>query len=242
MTHFDIAYEGKAKQLLIIDGDPEHYVQRFKDDATAFNGEKSAKFRGKGVLNCAISSFIFEKLEAAGVCTHYVEQQNPIDMLVRKLEIIPLEVVVRNVVAGNLGRRTGLAAGSAVEPPIVETYYKNDALGDPLFADTHIEMLGLVDAANLARIKETAFQVNTILGPIFAEAGIRLADFKIEFGIDAGGRAILGDEISPDTCRLWDMETGESFDKDVFRYDRGDLIKAYQEIARRLELSLPVEV
>lgn len=241
MTHFNIAYEGKAKQLLIIDDDPHHYVQRFKDDATAFNGEKSAKFKGKGVLNCAISSFLFEKLEAAGISTHYVEQQSPVDMLVRKLDIIPLEVVVRNIVAGNLSRRTGLADGSAVEPPIVETYYKKDALGDPLFADTHIEMLGLVDAENLARIKETARQVNAVLRPLFADAGITLADLKIEFGIDAIGEAVLGDEISPDTSRLWDMETGESFDKDVFRYDKGDLIKAYKEIARRLELNIPAE-
>lgn len=238
MTHFDIAYEGKAKQLILIDGDRDHYVQRFKDDATAFNGEKSAKFAGKGALNCAISSFIFEKLEAANIPTHYLGQQNPIDMRVRKLEIIPLEVVVRNSVAGNLSRRTGLAQGDRIEPPIVETYYKNDALGDPLFADTHIEMLGLVDAANLARIKDIAFRVNTVLRPLFADAGIELVDFKIEFGIDAAGQAVLGDEISPDTCRLWDMQTGQSLDKDVFRYDKGDLIQAYEEVARRLDLKV----
>lgn len=239
MTHFNIAYEGKAKQLILIDGDRDHYVQRFKDDATAFNGEKSAQFGGKGALNCAISSFLFEKLEAAGISTHYVEQQNEVDMLVRKLEIIPLEVVVRNIVAGNLSRRTGLAAGSAIEPPIVETYYKRDELGDPLLADTHVAMLDLVDAENLARIKQAALHVNTVLGPIFDAAGFKLVDFKTEFGIDAAGELILGDEISPDTSRLWDLDTAESFDKDVFRYDKGDLIKAYREIAARLGLRIP---
>jgi phosphoribosylaminoimidazole-succinocarboxamide synthase len=242
MKHFDIAYEGKAKQLILIEGDRDHYLQRFKDEATAFNGEKFARFEGKGALNNAISSFLFEKLEAAGVPTHFIEKKNSIDMLVRKLEIIPLEVVVRNFVAGSLGRRTGLDEGSAVEPSIVETYYKKDELGDPLLADTHIEMLGLVDAENLALIKGRALRINEVLGPIFEQAGIRLVDFKLEFGVDAAGEVILGDEISPDTARLWDLESGDSFDKDVFRYDKGNLIQAYEDIAQRLGIPVDTDI
>lgn len=231
---FDVAYEGKAKQLILLDDDPDHYIQRFKNDATAFNGEKFAQFEGKGELNNAISSFLFEKLEEAGVLTHYIERRTKTDMLISKLEIVPLEVVVRNHVAGSLGRRTGLKEGSKVEPPIVETYYKKDELGDPILADAHIKLLDLVDDENLAEMKEAALRVNEVLRPIFEQAGIRLVDFKLEFGFDAAGGIVLGDEISPDTSRLWDMESGDSLDKDVFRYDKGELIEAYEEVAERL--------
>lgn len=242
MIPFDVAYEGKAKQLLLIDDDQTHYIQRFKDEASAFNGEKFARFPGKGALNNAISSFLFEKLREAGVPTHFVEQRGLIDMLVRRLEIIPLEVVVRNYVAGNLGRRVGLSDGQPVDPPIVETYYKRDDLGDPILADTHVKMLGLTDADTLATIKGRALRVNEVLGPVFAAAGIRLVDFKLEFGVDATGEVVVGDEISPDISRLWDLETDESFDKDVFRYDRGDLIEAYTTVARRLGLVVDLSV
>ena len=231
---FDVAYEGKAKQLILLDDDPDHYVQRFKNDATAFNGEKFAQFEGKGELNNAISSFLFEKLEEAGVLTHYIERRTKTDMLIRKLEIVPLEVVVRNHVAGSLGRRTGLKEGSKVEPSIVETFYKKDELGDPILADAHIKLLDLVGDDDLAEIKQAALRVNEVLRPIFEQAGIRLVDFKLEFGFDAAGAIILGDEISPDTSRLWDMESGDSLDKDVFRYDKGELIEAYEEVAERL--------
>ncbi|QDG49217.1 phosphoribosylaminoimidazolesuccinocarboxamide synthase [Persicimonas caeni] len=231
---FDVAYEGKAKQLILLEDDRDHYVQRFKDDATAFNGEKFAQFEGKGALNNAISSFLFEKLEEAGVLTHYIERRTETDMLIRKLEIVPLEVVVRNHVAGSLGRRTGLKEGSKVDPPIVETYYKKDELGDPILADVHIKMLDIVDDEELDQIKQAALRVNDVLQPIFEKAGIRLVDFKLEFGVDSAGAIILGDEISPDTSRLWDIESGDSLDKDVFRYDKGELIEAYEEVAERL--------
>lgn len=231
---FDVAYEGKAKQLILLEDDRDHYVQRFKDDATAFNGEKFAQFEGKGALNNAISSFLFEKLEEAGVLTHYIERRTETDMLIRKLEIVPLEVVVRNHVAGSLGRRTGLKEGSKVDPPIVETYYKKDELGDPILADVHIKMLDIVDEEELDLIKQAALRVNDVLQPIFEKAGIRLVDFKLEFGVDSAGAIILGDEISPDTSRLWDIDSGDSLDKDVFRYDKGELIEAYEEVAERL--------
>jgi phosphoribosylaminoimidazole-succinocarboxamide synthase len=234
MKDLDVAYEGKAKQLILIEGDRDHYVQRFKDDATAFNGEKFAQFEGKGVLNNAISSYLFERLEESGVITHYMERRSRTDMLIRKLEIVPLEVVVRNHVAGSLGRRTGLKEGSAVSPPIVETYYKKDELGDPILADAHIKLLDLVDDDNLEAMKQAALRVNEILRPIFEKASIKLVDFKLEFGFDAAGAIVLGDEISPDTSRLWDIETGDSLDKDVFRYDKGELIEAYTDVAGRL--------
>lgn len=234
MKNFDVAYEGKAKQLVLLDDDRDHYIQRFKNDATAFNGEKFAQFEGKGALNNAISSFLFERLEEAGVVTHYIERRSLTDMLIRKLEIVPLEVVVRNFVAGSLGRRTGLKEGSAVNPPIVETYYKKDELGDPILADAHVKFLDLVDDEDLQTLKDAALQVNDVLQPIFERAGIRLVDFKLEFGFNPAGEIILGDEISPDTSRLWDMESGDSLDKDVFRYDKGDLIEAYEEVAERL--------
>jgi phosphoribosylaminoimidazole-succinocarboxamide synthase len=240
MKDVDVAYEGKAKQLILLDDDRDHYIQRFKDDATAFNGEKFAQFEGKGALNNAISTFLFEKLEEAGVLTHYIERRTKNDMLIRKLEIVPLEVVVRNHVAGSLGRRTGLKEGSAVTPPIVETYYKKDELGDPILADVHIKLLDLIDDEGLAQLKESALQVNEVLQPIFARASIRLVDFKLEFGVDAAGAIVLGDEISPDTSRLWDMESGDSLDKDVFRYDKGDLIDAYEEVADRLGVEVEV--
>lgn len=238
MKHFEIGYEGKAKQLILVEDDLAHYIQRFKNDATAFNGEKFAQFEGKGALNNAISCFLFEELESQGVATHFVERQGALDMLVRRLEMIPLEVVVRNFVAGSLGRRTGLSDGTEIKPPIVETYYKKDELGDPILADTHIKMLALCDPQTLEQIKGQALRVNEVLGPIFARAGIRLVDFKLEFGVDAAGEVILGDEISPDTSRLWDLESGKSLDKDVFRYDKGELIEAYSEVARRLGLSV----
>lgn len=235
---FKLAYEGKAKQLLLIDGDRDHYIQRFKNDATAFNGEKFAQFEGKGELNCAISTHLFEVLGAEGIDTHYVEQLNATDMRVRKLEIVPLEVVVRNYVAGSLKRRTGVAEGSAVDPPIVETYYKRDELGDPILADAHVFMLDLIDADGLTELKAKALRINEILRPLFEGAGIKLVDFKMEFGFDAAGNIILGDEISPDTSRLWDIETDRSLDKDVFRHDLGDLIEAYTEVADRLDIDV----
>lgn len=229
---YEVVYEGKAKQLLV-SGQEDHYVQRFKDDATAFNGEKFAQFEGKGALNNAISCYLFGELERRGVNTHFLGRQSLTEMLVQKLEIVPLEVVVRNKVAGSLKRRTGLPRGAKVAPAIVETYYKKDALGDPILADAHVRMLGLCTVEELEEIKRIAHEVNEALLPIFGDAGIDLVDFKLEFGFDAAGAIVLGDEISPDTARLWD-EGGGSLDKDVFRHDTGDLITAYERVADRL--------
>lgn len=226
-------YEGKAKQIIPTE-DPDVVIQRFKDSATAFNGKKYAEFDGKGRLNNAIASFLFRKLEAAGVPTHFIDRPTPLDMRVRRLSIIPLEVVVRNVVAGSLSQRTGLEEGTALERPIIETYYKRDDLGDPLLAETHVEMLGLATREELDRIFALARQVNEVVGGVMRDAGLTLVDFKLEFGRDNAGEVLLGDEISPDTCRLWDRDTQRKMDKDVFRRDLADLVETYTEVASRL--------
>lgn len=226
-------YEGKAKQLIPTD-DPNVVIQRFKDDATAFNGEKFAQFPGKGVLNNAISSHLFRQLETAGIPTHFIERSSDVDMTVQRLSIVPLEVVVRNVVAGSLWKRTGLEEGTRLRAPIVETYYKKDELGDPLLAETHVEMLELATRAEIDEMFAIARRVNEVLRELYAAAGIELVDFKLEFGRTADGTILLGDEISPDTSRLWDKETQRKMDKDVFRRDLGDLVQTYTEVARRL--------
>lgn len=230
-------YEGKAKQL-IPTTDRDVLFQRFKDEATAFNGEKKDEFEGKGVLNNAISCRLFSYLEEQGVPTHFLGWESPTDMKCRRLEIVPLEVVVRNNVAGSLQRRTGLAEGTEVVPPIVETYYKRDDLGDPIITDDHIKLLDLVDEDGLAQIKEMAQTVNDMLKQFFADAGLKLVDFKMEYGYDSAGNILLGDEISPDVCRIWDAETDQKFDKDVYRYELGDLIEGYREVASRLGVEL----
>ena len=232
-----IQYEGKAKQ--IITTDDEHIViQRFKNSATAFNGEKYAEFEGKGKLNNAISSYFFERLEALGLKTHYRGKVNAHDMRVARLTIFPLEVVVRNIAAGSLSKRLGLPEGTALRQPIVETYYKKDELGDPMLADTHIALLELATTEELAQLKTAALKVNSLLLALLNEAGIDLVDFKLEFGKTAEGEILLGDEISPDTCRLWDKGTGRKLDKDVFRRDIADLVETYEEVARRLGIEV----
>lgn len=233
-------YEGKAKQL-IPTADRDVLLQRFKDSATAFNGEKADEFEGKGVLNNAISCRLFSVLKEAGVPTHFIGWESPRDMKVHRLQIVPLEVVVRNSVAGSLARRTGLAEGTDVSPPIVETYYKKDHLSDPILADAHIELLDLVNADGLAEIKAAALEVNRVLEPVFAQAGLKLVDLKMEFGYDSAGALLLGDEISPDVSRIWDAETGQKFDKDVYRYDLADLVESYETVARRLGVKVKTE-
>ncbi len=230
-------YEGKAKQLI---STPERdvLIQRFKDDATAFNGEKKDTFEGKGVLNNAISCRLFSYLEEAGIPTHFLGWESPTDMKCHRLEIVPLEVVVRNFVAGSLKRRTGLAEGTPVVPPIVETFYKKDELGDPIITDDHIALLDLVNEEGLARIKELALTVNDLLRPFFEDAGLKLVDFKMEYGYDSAGNILLGDEISPDVCRIWDAETDQKLDKDVYRYELADLIESYEVVAERLGVEL----
>lgn len=230
----DALYEGKAKYLIERPDEPETLVQRFKDDATAFNGEKFAQFEGKGKLDCAISSHLFEKLEREGIRTHYIERLDGTDMLIERLDIVPLEIVVRNRVAGSLEDRIGREAGSVVEPPLVETFYKKDDLGDPILADAHIEFLDLCAPDELSEVKSAALEVNNVLSEVFDEAGLSLVDFKMEFGYNSEGELVLGDEISPDTSRIWEEGSDRILDKDVFRKELGDLVEAYKEVAERL--------
>jgi phosphoribosylaminoimidazole-succinocarboxamide synthase len=228
-----LLYEGKAKKVYATDEANTLWVE-YKDSATAFNGEKKATIAGKGRLNNEITSLLFSKLSEAGIPNHFLQKISATEQLVKKVTIIPLEVVVRNVVAGSLAKRLGIDEGTPLEKPLIEFYYKNDDLGDPLLLEDHIAILKLATSEQIAVLKELAFKVNDILTQHFAARGVRLVDFKLEFGIDAKGEILLADEISPDTCRLWDMETNEKLDKDVFRRDLGSLTDAYEAILQRL--------
>ncbi|HEV8617006.1 MAG TPA: phosphoribosylaminoimidazolesuccinocarboxamide synthase [Methylomirabilota bacterium] len=228
----DKLYEGKAK-IVYTTSKPSVIVQYFKDDATAFNALKKGTIVGKGVINNRMSATLFELLGKARVPTHYLGTLSDREMLCRRLDIIKIETIVRNIVAGSLAKRTGLQEGTAVEQPIVELYYKSDALGDPMLNDDHVRMLRLATPAELAWIKRMALRINTILRPHMARRGLLLVDFKLEFG-RGGGTLYLGDEISPDTCRLWDSKSKERLDKDRFRRDLGGVEEAYQEVYRRL--------
>ena len=236
-------YEGKAKVLF--EG-PEDgtLVQYFKDDTTAFNAEKHEIMTGKGILNLRISEFIFAELEKIGVPTHFIETINPRQQLIRAAEIIPLEVVMRNVAAGSLVKRLGLTEGDALPRPLVEFYYKDDALGDPLISEDHIAVFDWCSAEELAEIVTLAKKINQRMLEIFADVGIRLVDFKLEFGrvkSDDGTRIVLADEISPDSCRLWDVASNEKMDKDRFRQNLGGMVDAYQQVAERLGLMSNIE-
>lgn len=236
MKQLELLYEGKAKQLFRTD-DPERIVIRYKDDATAFNNVKKATIERKGVLNNAISSLIFRELRKAGVDTHYIETLGDREQLCRRVTIIPLEVVVRNVVAGSMARRLGIEEGTQPENVIYDICYKRDELGDPLINDHHAVALGIASYEELGRIYGMTAKINTVLKELFARINIRLVDFKIEFGKCADGSIVLADEISPDTCRLWDAVTGERLDKDRFRRDLGKVREAYEEILVRLTKS-----
>src|SRR2546429_6346427 len=225
-------YEGKAK-IVYATSDPRLIVQYFKDDATAFNALKRGTIVGKGVINNRLSAALFERLARAKVPTHYLRTLSDREMLCRRLDIIKIETIVRNVVAGSLAKRTGLDEGTPIRQPIVELYYKSDPLGDPMINDDHVRMLKLAAPAELTWIRQVALRINRILRPHMWTRGLILVDFKLEFG-RAGGRRYLGDEISPDTCRLWDRQTGEKLDKDRFRRDLGGVEEAYQEVYRRL--------
>jgi phosphoribosylaminoimidazole-succinocarboxamide synthase len=206
----------------------------YKDSATAFNGEKKASIDGKGRLNNEITSLLFSKLQELGIDSHFIKKVSETEQLVKKVDIIPLETVVRNLAAGSFSKRLGVEEGTVLPRPIVEFYYKDDALGDPILTEDHIEVLELANAEEVALLKEKALNVNAILRGFFKELGINLVDFKLEFGKDDSGHILLADEISPDTCRLWDMETNEKLDKDVFRRDLGNLTDAYENILARL--------
>jgi len=229
-------YEGKAK-VLYEGPEPGTLIQHFKDDATAFNAKKHALIEGKGVLNNRISEYLFQKLGEIGVPTHFVKRLNMREQLIREVEIIPLEVVVRNVAAGSLAERLGLEEGTALPRSIIEFYYKNDKLGDPLVTEEHITAFGWATPQEIDEVMSLALRINDFLVGLFLGIGIRLVDFKVEFGRlweNEQARIVLADEISPDCCRLWDIKTSNKLDKDRFRRDLGGVLEAYQEVARRL--------
>ncbi|MBI2358815.1 MAG: phosphoribosylaminoimidazolesuccinocarboxamide synthase [Deltaproteobacteria bacterium] len=225
-------YEGKAKILYATDN-PDLIIQHFKDDATAFNAQKRGTIREKGIVNNKISEVLFRLLEKEGVPTHFVERLNDREMLVRRLKIIPVEVIVRNLVAGSMAQRLGLEEGTPLARPVLEHCYKSDPLGDPMVTESHILALGWASEAELQQIQALAFRVNEILKEFFDRRNLILVDFKIEFGLHRG-KLYVGDEICPDTCRLWEKGSLEKLDKDRFRRDLGKVEDAYQEVCRRV--------
>ena len=229
----ELLYEGKAKKLFITE-DPQILRVEYKDDATAFNGKKFDWLKGKGHLNNAITVFFFEHLETKNIPSHFVRKISETEQLVRRVKIIPLEVVVRNVAAGSLSKRIGWEEGKELSHTIVEFYYKDDDLGDPLLAEEHIRLLELASEAQIEELKNRGLAVNEALKSLMLSKGIRLIDFKLEFGLDQKGEILLADEISPDTCRFWDIESGKILDKDRFRRDLGGVTEAYLEIHQRL--------
>lgn len=231
----ELLYEGKAKQVYRDSEATDQLILAYKNDATAFNGRKQASFTGKGRLNNEISTLVFSYLHEQGIETHFIEKQNETEQLVRQTEIIPLEVVVRNLASGSITRRLGLEEKTSFTPPIVELFYKDDALDDPLINDQHALLLARITESELREIKEKALTINAALQELFLSINLKLVDFKLEFGRLASGCIILADEISPDTCRLWDIDTQEKMDKDVFRQGTGDLLDVYNVILQRLE-------
>ena len=233
MQKLEQLYEGKAKKVFRTD-DPELYIVDYKDDATAFNGLKKGTISGKGAINNRMSNFLMGMLEKHGVPTHLVEELNDRETVVKKVSIVPLEVIIRNISAGSFAKRYGVEEGIVFDEPTIEFSYKNDDLGDPLINSYHALALKLATREEIETIKTLAFRVNEVLKAYFLGLGIELVDFKLEFGRLADGSIVLADEISPDTCRLWDSKTGEKLDKDRFRRDLGNVEGAYQEMARRL--------
>lgn len=229
----ELLYEGKAKRIFRTE-DEQSVLIEYKDSATAFNGQKKADITGKGRLNNEITSLLFLKLKEKGIPSHFIKRLSETEQLVKRVTIIPLEVVVRNIAAGSLSKRLGIEEGTELTKPLVEFYLKNDDLGDPLLTEDHIFEMKAATAEEVAILKEKALQINIVLSEFFTSLGINLIDFKLEFGKDNEGEILLADEISPDTCRLWDKKTNEKLDKDVFRRDLGSLTDAYETILARL--------
>ena len=229
----DLLYAGKAKDLFLTD-DENIIVARYKDQATMLNGARKETIKGKGVLNNQISSLIFRKLNAAGVATHFIEKISETEQLNKKVSIIPLEVVLRNVTAGSFSKRFGVKEGIQLEKPIVEFYYKNDDLDDPFINDEHVKFLKLANDEDIAYIKAETRRINKLLSDWFHQIGLKLIDFKLEFGFDKDGKIILADEFSPDNCRLWDAQ-GHHMDKDVFRRGLGELTDVYEVVWEKLQ-------
>lgn len=232
MEKLDMLYEGKAKKVYKTDRS-DRYIIEYKDDATAFNGLKKGTIADKGIVNNTMSAYLFEALEAEGIPTHFVSRLDDRNMLVKSVEIVPIEVLVRNVAAGSLSKRLGLAEGTRLPMTVLEFCYKNDELGDPIINEYHIEAMKMATPQEVERIKEMALMINDILAERFAQAGIRLVDFKLEFG-RCDGQIVLADEISPDTCRLWDIQTDEKLDKDRFRRDLGKVEESYHQVLERI--------
>lgn len=234
MNKVKMLYEGKGKKLYSTDKNSV-LIAEFKDDLTAFNAEKKGSESGKGDLNCKISSFLFELLEKNGIKTHFIEQIDSRNILCKEVQIIPIEVVTRNVATGSLSKRLGISDGQVLPFALVEFYYKDDALGDPLINDEHCKILNITqDDSELEFLKSEARKINTILKDFFDSKNLRLIDFKLEFGKDTQGNIILADEISPDSCRFWDKDTNEKLDKDRFRQDLGNVKLAYEEVLKRI--------
>lgn len=233
MKKTEMLYEGKAKKVYATE-DSNLVIVDYKDDATAFNGEKKGTITGKGVVNNVMSNHMFQLLEKQGVPTHFVEQLSERETVVKKVSIVPLEVIIRNISAGSFAKRYGVEEGIVFSEPTIEFSYKNDALGDPLINDYHALALGLASKEEIETIKSMSFQINEVMKKYFASLNVILVDFKLEFGKTADGSIVLADEISPDTCRLWDKDTKEKLDKDRFRRDMGGVEEAYQEMFRRL--------
>ncbi len=233
MTKLEQVYEGKAKKVFRTD-DPEVFLVDYKDDATAFNGLKKGSIAGKGAINNRVTNYLMKLLEKEGVPTHFVAELSPRETLVKKVTIVPLEVIVRNIAAGSLSKRLGLPEGTKLSKTVLEYCYKDDALGDPMVNEYHIAAMGWATEEELALIAAYALKVNDILSAYLKDLNIELIDFKLEFGKTCEGKIVLADEISPDTCRFWDSRTHEKLDKDRFRRDLGGVEDAYQEILKRL--------
>lgn len=233
MKKLEQVYEGKAKKVFKTDG-PELFIVDYKDDATAFNGLKKGTISGKGVINNRVTNYMMQMLETKGIPTHFVKEISERETIVKKVTIVPLEVIVRNVAAGSMSKRLGIEEGTALACPVLEFSYKNDDLGDPMVNDYHALAMKLATKEEIDRIKELTFKINDILKEFFLKIGIELIDFKLEFGRTTDGTIILADEISPDTCRFWDVKTHEKLDKDRFRRDLGNVEDAYKEILKRI--------
>jgi len=232
MEKTTLLYEGKAKQVYKTQVE-DQYIVHYKDDATAFNGEKKGTITGKGSINNQMSNILFEMLEKEGIPTHLIKELNELETLVKAVEILPLEVIIRNVAAGSISKRLGIEEGTLLEFPVLEFCYKNDDLGDPMINEYHIKAMGLAGEEDLLIIKNMTFKINDLLKRFFLDKGIKLIDFKLEYGY-AGDKIVLADEISPDTCRLWDEKTNEKLDKDRFRRDMGNVIEAYKNVFSRI--------
>ena len=234
MEKKELLYEGKAKKVYATE-DPELLIVSYKDDATAFNGKKKGTIAGKGVINNRMSNRLMEKLEQTGIPTHFVRELSERETLVKKVSIVPLEVIIRNISAGSFAKHYGVEEGIVFDAPTIEFSYKNDELGDPLLNEYHALALKLATKQEIETIKDYSFRINEVLKAFWAKNNVTLVDFKLEFGRLSNGTIVLADEISPDTCRLWDSVTHEKLDKDRFRRDMGGVEEAYQEIMRRLE-------